>query len=375
MTLRSSSDKPIGVIGAGNFGTVIANIIARNRKVLLYARNDDVVKKILDKRENRGHKMSRNVLPTSDMEYLASQCDVIFPIVPSSHFRSVIRELAPYLHPYHILIHGTKGFDIKLPKGETLHSVKSLSRQQVRTMSEVIQEETVVVRVGCLAGPNLAKELSQRQPGATVVASHFQEVIQTGKRLLRNDRFQVYENYDLVGVEIAGVLKNIIAIASGALSGLGYGENAKGLLISRGAVEMVYLGSVLGGDTKTFLGVAGLGDLVTTCNSPMSRNYTVGYRLAKGEKLKDILEDMEEVAEGVNTIQIAKKCSDYYKVRPLITDTLYKVLFKGMTVQDALDYLMRYPTECGYKTLRYKTPRTEPGKLRYSLFSVRHSTF
>ncbi len=351
MTLRSSSDKPIGVIGAGNFGTVIANIIARNRKVLLYARDEDVVKKIIDKHENRGHKMHKNVLPTSDMEYLASQCDVIFPIVPSSHFRSVMKKLAPYLHPYHILIHGTKGFDIKLPKGQTIESVSTLNRDQVRTMSEVIQEETVVVRVGCLAGPNLAKELSQRQPGATVVASHFQEVIQTGKKLLRNDRFQVYENYDLVGVEIAGVLKNIIAIASGALSGLGYGENAKGLLISRGAVEMVYLGKVLGGDTKTFLGVAGIGDLVTTCNSPMSRNYTVGYRLAKGEKLKDILEDMEEVAEGVNTIRIAKKCSEYYKVRPLITDTLYKVLFEGMTVQEALDYLMRYPLNVDIKLL------------------------
>ena len=343
MTLRSSSDKPIGVIGAGNFGTVIANILARNRKVLLYARDETTVKKILDKRENRGHKMHKNVLPTSELEYLANQCDVIFPIVPSAHFRDMMKKLSPYLHPYHILIHGTKGFDIKLPKGETLETIKTLSRNQVKTMSEVIREESVVVRVGCLAGPNLAKELSQRQPGATVVASHFQEVIQTGKRLLRNDRFQVYENHDLLGVEIAGVLKNIIAIAAGALSGLGYGENAKGLLISRGAVEMVYLGRVLGGDTKTFLGVAGIGDLVTTCNSPMSRNYTVGYRLAKGEKLKDILLDMEEVAEGVNTIQIAKKISDYYKVRPLITNTLYKVLFKGMTVQEALDYLMRHP--------------------------------
>ncbi len=343
MTLRSSFEKPVGVIGAGNFGSVIANILARNRKVLLYARDEAVIKRILDKRENRGHKMSKNVLPTGDMEYLASQCDVIFPIVPSPHFRDMMKKLSPYLRPYHILIHGTKGFDIKLPKGETIETVKTLNRQQVKTMSEVIREESVVVRVGCLAGPNLAKELSQRQPGATVVASHFQEVIQTGKRLLRNDRFQVYENHDLVGVEIAGVLKNIIAIASGALSGLGYGENAKGLLVSRGAVEMVYLGRVLGGDTRTFLGVAGIGDLVTTCNSPMSRNFTVGYRLAKGEKLKDILKGMEEVAEGVNTIQIAKKISDYYKVRPLITDTLYKVLFEGMTVQDALDYLMRYP--------------------------------
>ena len=343
MTSKSSSDKPIGVIGAGNFGSVIANIIARNRKVLLYARDEKVMKRILDKRENRGHKMSKQIIPTNDLEYLASQCDVIFPIVPSQHFRGMMKKLSPYLHPYHILIHGTKGLDITLPKGQTIETVTQLNRSQVKTMSEVIREESVVVRVGCLAGPNLAKELALRQPGATVVASHFNEVIQTGKKLLRNDRFQVYENHDLVGVELAGVIKNIIAIASGALSGMGYGENAKGLLISRGAVEMVHLGKALGGSTSAFLGVAGIGDLVTTCNSPMSRNFTVGYRLAKGETLSEILDDMEEVAEGVNTIRIVKKCADYYKVRAMITETLYKVLFQNLTVQEAVQYLMRYP--------------------------------
>ena len=146
-----------------------------------------------------------------------------------------------------------------------------------------------------------------------------------------------------MGIELAGVIKNIIAIASGALSGLGYGENAKGLLISRGAVEMVYLGRALGGNIKAFLGVAGIGDLVTTCNSPMSRNFTVGYRLAKGEKLNAILEDMKEIAEGVQTVKIAKKCADFYGVRALITETLYRVLFQNLSVQDALQYLMRYP--------------------------------
>lgn len=343
MTLSSTSDKPVGVIGAGNFGTVIANILAINRKVLLYARNEQVVASMRASRQHKGYPLHPQVEPTHDMAQLASHCDVIFPIVPSAHFRAMMKQLSPYLHPYHILIHGTKGFDISLPEGQTIESIAKLTRTQVKTMSEVIQEESVVVRVGCLAGPNLAKELAQRQPGATVVASHFNEVIQIGKRMLRNDRFQVYENSDIVGVEIAGVLKNIIAIASGALSGLGYGENAKGLLVSRGAVEMVYLGRALGGDLKAFLGVAGIGDLVTTCNSPMSRNFTVGYRLAKGEKLSEILADMSEIAEGINTVRIAKKCADHYKVRALITDRLYKVLFEGMTVEEALDFLMRYP--------------------------------
>jgi glycerol-3-phosphate dehydrogenase (NAD(P)+) len=322
MTLNSLSEKPVGVIGAGNFGTVIANLLAINRNVLLYARDEKVVHNINHKKENRGHKIHGNVVATHDLREVAEKCDVIFPMVPSQHFRQMMRKLSPFLHPYHVLIHGTKGFDIKLPKGETIESVPTLSRKQVKTISEVIRE---------------------RQPAATVVASPFDEVIQIGKRLLRNERFQVYENRDIVGVEIAGVLKNIIAIASGALSGLGYGENAKGLLVSRGAVEMVYLGRALGGDVKAFLGVAGIGDLVTTCNSPMSRNFTVGYRLAKGEKLEDILTDMGEIAEGVNTVRIAKKCADYYKIRALITDRLYRVLFEGTTVEEALEFLMRFP--------------------------------
>lgn len=345
MTSRSLSEKPVGVIGAGNFGSAIANILATHTRVLIYARDAEAVKHIQETKENRGHKFPDNVVATNDLEYLAKQCDVIFPIVPAAHFRAMMKTISPFLHPYHILIHGTKGFDIKLEEGQTLESVKVLNREQVKTMSEVIKEESVAVRVGCLAGPNLARELAQRQPSATVIASHFQEVVQTGKRLLRNDRFQVYENNDLVGVEMAGVLKNIIAIASGALSGLGFGENAKGLLISRGAVEMIYLGQALGGNIKAFLGLAGIGDLVTTCNSPMSRNFTVGYRLAKGEKLEQILAGMQEVAEGVNTVKIVKKCADYYKVRAPITDRLYKVLFEGMTVQEALENLMRYPLD------------------------------
>lgn len=343
MTSNSISEKPVGVIGAGNFGTVIANILAINRKVLLYARNAEAVAAMNLQRSNLGYALHNNVTATSDLELLARECEVLFPMVPSAHFRAMMRKLSPYLKPSHVLIHGTKGFDITLPEGKTLEDMPTLNRSQVKTMSEVIKEESVVVRIGCLAGPNLAKELAQRQPGATVVASRFQEVIQIGKKMLKNERFMVYENNDIVGVEIAGVLKNIIAIASGALNGLGYGENAKGLLISRGAVEMVYLGRALGGDLKAFLGVAGIGDLVTTCNSPMSRNFTVGYRLAKGEKLPNIIHDMKEVAEGINTVKIVKKCADHYKVRALITDRLYKVLFEGMTVEEALEFLMRYP--------------------------------
>jgi glycerol-3-phosphate dehydrogenase (NAD(P)+) len=210
-------------------------------------------------------------------------------------------------------------------------------------MSEVILEESVSVRVGCLAGPNLAAEIMEDHPAATVVASNFDEVIDIGQHLLRSDRFQVYGNKDLIGIELAGVLKNIIALASGSLSGLGYGENARALLISRGMVEMIYLGKMLGGNIQAFIGLAGIGDLIATCTSPLSRNYSVGYRLAKGELIDDIMASMDEVAEGIRTVKIVKTILDQLPGRAPITEAVYKVLFEGVTVRSALDLLMRAP--------------------------------
>jgi glycerol-3-phosphate dehydrogenase (NAD(P)+) len=345
MAYKSTSVKPVGVVGAGSFGTAVANILSMNREVILYARNLETVAEMKATRKSCGQNLNIRIHPTDDLESLARQCDIIFPIVPSANFREMMQRLSPYLHPYHMLIHGTKGFDISLPEGKVLDDQTPLNRSCVRTMTEVIREESVVVRVGCMAGPNLAKELSDGQPAATVIASRFNEVINEGQRLLRNDRFQVYGSSDVIGIELCGVLKNIIAIASGALSGLGLGENARALLINRGMVETIYLGKALGGNTHAFLGLAGVGDMIATCTSKLSRNYTVGYRLAKGENLDDILATMEEVAEGVNTIKIAKRLADYYKVRAPITEVLFKVLFQGLTVKEALQFLMKYPLD------------------------------
>lgn len=343
MDSKIISDKPIGVIGAGSFGSAVASMLAERKQVYLYARNEHTVKRILETRENKGHKIHKKVIPTSDLKKVAEECDIIFPIVSSSGFRDMMKQLSPYLHPYHILIHGTKGLDLQLPKGTTLEDHKTLDRSMVKTMSEVIREESVAIRIGCLAGPNLARELVKNQPAATVIASHFNEVRSIGQRLLRSEKFQVYGNKDLIGIELAGVLKNIIAIAAGALSGLGMGENAKGLLISRGLIEMIHLGKALGGNVQAFLGLAGIGDLIATCNSEFSRNFTVGNRLAKGETLTQIIESMDEIAEGVNTVKIMKKCAEHYGVRAPITEIIYKVLFEDMTVEEAVQYLMKYP--------------------------------
>ena len=344
MVSKNTSDHPVGVIGAGSFGLAITNILAENSKVILYARRKEVVDEINLKRTYNGHKMHENVLAINDLKSLAEQCRVIFPIVPSANFREMIVSLAPYLYPYHILIHGTKGLDAsKAFFEETDDRSEILTRDHVRTMSEIIIEETVVMRVGCMSGPNLSKELAAKQPSGTVVASHFDEVIKEGQRLLKSDRFQVYGNKDIIGIELAGVLKNILAIASGALSGLGYGDNARGMLISRGLVELIYVGKMLGGNTEAFIGLAGIGDIVTTCSSSLSRNYSVGYRLAKGETIAQVMGSINEVAEGVKTVQIVKKLADHYGVRAPITESLYKVIYQDLTVQEALSLLMKLP--------------------------------
>lgn len=340
---NSSKEKTVGVVGVGSFGAAIANMLASKNPVMVYARKPEVVEEINSMHTAQGKALNGNITASLDPEELCKTCDILFFMVPSSGFQEVVRNFAPFLFPYHLIIHGTKGLCLNLKEGETLDTVQKIGRNQLLTMSEVILQETVAVRVGCLAGPNLSKELTLGQPAATVIASKYNEVILEGQSLLRSEKFQVYGNSDIIGVEISGVLKNIIAIASGALAGLGLGENARGLLISRGMVEMIHLGNALGGSIKSVMGLAGIGDLVATCNSVHSRNFTVGYRLAKGDTLEQILDDMDEVAEGINTVRVMKAFLETADLRAPITENLYRVLFEDLEIEEALQFLMKYP--------------------------------
>ncbi len=342
MSSKSSYKKPVGVIGAGSFGSAIANILAKNSDVLLYARNPKVIESISNSRKIHGFPLHERIVPTNDLSHITDNCNVIFPIVPSENFPALIDDLSHLLKPYHLLIHGTKGLIVPKDKQEK-DNESAITKDEVYTMSRLIREKTLAVRVGCLAGPNLAKELADHQPAATVVASHFDEVIREGQQLLRNDLFQVYGSEDLLGIELTGVLKNIIAIASGALSGMGYGENARAMLISRGLIEMIHIGKILGANTRAFLGLAGVGDLVATCSSKLSRNFTVGERLGKGESLADILSTMEETAEGINTIKIIVRLMKGHQMRSPITESLYRVIHGDITMEEALRLLMKSP--------------------------------
>jgi glycerol-3-phosphate dehydrogenase (NAD(P)+) len=331
----------VGVIGAGSFGTAIANLLALNTRVLLYSRNAALVEQM-----NRTHRhldvdLSPRITATNSLEEVASQCYLIFPVVPSENFREMMRDLSPYLRPYHILIHGTKGFDVSLRPGDA--DSPTLSRKQVHTMSEVILQESVVVRIGCLSGPNLAKEIMDGQPTATVIASSFEEVFEKGKMVLSSKHFQVYGSSEIQGAELAGALKNTIAIGSGILGGLGMGKNIQALLITRGLMEMISFGKAMGASPKAFLGTAGIGDLICTATSSKSRNYTFGKRLGLGESVEAIKSSMPELAEGLRTLKVARQVAQHEKLQVPITDMLYRVIYEGYDLERAIEFLMRYP--------------------------------
>lgn len=338
-----SIHKPyVGVIGAGSFGTAIANLLALNTRVILFSRNEQTVNDINHHHLHNEWHYHPNVEATSDPEYLCKHCYLIFPIVPSSSFRLMMRTFAPYLHPNHILIHGTKGFDTYPLSDEELLSTR-LDRSQINTMSEVILQESTVLRIGCLSGPNLSKEIIEGQPTATVIASHFEEVAKIGKEALNSPAFHVFASADRLGAELAGALKNTIALGSGMLAGMGLGKNIQSMLLTRGLHEMIHIGQVMGSDSRAFIGMAGIGDLIATATSEKSRNYSFGLRLAAGKTLREVQDEMPELAEGIRTLRIIKQISHSYKLHIPINEMLYRVVFEGFDMQRAIQILVRYP--------------------------------
>lgn len=333
----SENKRPVGVLGSGSFGIAIANLLAENVDVLLYSRREEV-RQAIDNREGRYSILSPRVKSVADLKYLAEQCQLIFPILPSQVFRQVIQQLSPYLTPSHFLIHGTKGLDLlPIPEGEKLRP------EHIKTMSEVIEDESIVCRIGCLSGPNLSKEIIEGQPAATLIASQFTEVIKAGQAVLKSNRFQVYGDHDIIGAELAGALKNIIALAAGILGGKGMGKNLWALLVTRGLSEMIHIGKAVGTDVKPFLGVAGIGDLVATASSENSRNYQAGYRLGKGESLQEILDSSTDVIEGIKTLETIRALCINLGVTTPIVEMVYRVFFKNMSIDKAIQVLITYP--------------------------------
>lgn len=334
--------KKVGVIGAGSFGTTVATLLSHNTDVLLYSRRSEVVDLINNTHEHMGVVLSPRIEATNDIHVLGQSCDVIFPVIRSQSFRELMKELYPILTPGHILIHGTKGLD--LTDVDEAHLVDAtISRKNVHTMSEVIMQETNVRRVGCLSGPNLSSEILEGQPTATVIASEYDEVIEIGKKLLSSNKFFAFSSYDMLGAELSGVLKNIMAIGSGILGGLSLGRNIQAILLTRGLREMIAFGKAMGATSRAFIGTAGIGDLIATATSPDSRNYRFGYHIGQGKTLQEALDAMDETAEGVRTLKIAQQLAKHYDIKVPITQMIYNAVFEDYPIDRAINYLMKYP--------------------------------
>ncbi|MFP8965417.1 NAD(P)H-dependent glycerol-3-phosphate dehydrogenase [Pokkaliibacter sp. CJK22405] len=324
-----TSSLGIAVIGGGSFGTVVANIIAENGyEVSLWLRSEAQAQDILSTRINHrympDYPLLPEVMPTNDLEKAVSGAKVIIMAVPSKAFRQVLKQVKAYLADDAMVVSTTKGIEA------TSNSL----------MSQVMRQELPTQAIGVLSGPNLAKEIAKRQLAATVIASDDAEVRSIIQAILRRSYFRVYANNDMYGVELGGALKNIYAIATGMAAALGMGENTKSMLVTRSLAEMSRFAVRLGANPLTFIGLAGVGDLMVTCMSPLSRNYRVGFALGQGGSLEKIVEELGEVAEGVGTLECLHHWSKELDVYMPLVDGLYAVVFDGRSVEEVIKALM-----------------------------------
>ena len=321
----------ISIIGAGAFGTAMAAVAARaGNDVLLWAHDPAVAEGIRDTGLNpnylAGVKLAENVRATNDIAEAATFSETLFMVVPSHHYREVLGNLAAHLaHPVSV-ISGTKGIE-----NETLERMSQIS-------ANVLEERLHAFAV--LSGPTFALECARGDPSAAVIASKDLELAQQLQQAMSSSTFRLYHSSDVIGVELAGSLKNVVAIAAGVLEGLGLGANTNAALITRGLHEITKLGIALGGRLETFAGLAGMGDLVLTCTGALSRNRTVGVLLGQGRKLEDILRDAKFVAEGIKTSKSAKEIADQHQIEMPITSEMYRVLYEDESVRGSIQKLM-----------------------------------
>lgn len=327
------SNSKIAVLGGGSFGTVLANLAAKNvGQVTLYVRAEDQARQMNSTRMNPNYVkelvLDEKIRAVSSYDKVfESPLDLVVFALPSSATRDQAKLIAKYLKGHELVLHATKGIE----------------EQSLKRISTVLKEELPVSRIGAISGPNLANEIAKNEPAATVVASPFKEVIEAGEQVFSGPRFRVYTSDDLVGVEWGGTLKNIFAIASGILDSVGFGWNTRALLLSRGLAEIVRFGVAMGAKPDTFLGLSGMGDLIATCSSNQSRNFRVGYQLAKGEKLEDVIANLGQVAEGVRTTKIVYEFARSRNVEMPITEVVYQILQGTWTVEQGVAHLMTRP--------------------------------
>jgi glycerol-3-phosphate dehydrogenase (NAD(P)+) len=317
------------VVGAGSWGTTVAHLGAHNAPTVLWARDPAVADEVHTKHTNAKYLAGYDLCPdlgcTSDLEEALSQADVVVMGVPSHGFRDTLTRCRDHVRAWVPIVSLTKG----------------LEQGTRKRMTEVIQDVMPGHPFGLLTGPNLAKEILAGGAAASVIAMSDQNVAKQLQHLFSTKLFRVYQNDDVVGSELAGALKNVMAIAAGMADGLGTGDNTRAAVITRGLAELSRLGVAMGGKAVTFSGLAGMGDLVATCVSPLSRNRFVGEQLGQGRTIGEIVEEMHMVAEGVKTARVVMELADEYRIDMPIAEQVYAVCHEGRTAAEAYRGLLR----------------------------------
>ncbi|HEY3038859.1 MAG TPA: NAD(P)H-dependent glycerol-3-phosphate dehydrogenase [Pyrinomonadaceae bacterium] len=329
--------KRIAVIGAGNWGTALAIVAARaGHSVHIWSRNGTVVKSINSAHVNpvylSGALLADSVRASSNLAEVVKATELVILAAPSHAVRGLLTTMAPALKEEVVVVSATKGIEIET--GKRISQV----------LAEVVPEATRP-RFVCLSGPSFAKEVVENHPTAVVVASEDRNASRIVQSELSFDNLRIYTNDDVIGTELGGSVKNVMAIATGMVAGLGFGSNSIAALITRGLAEITRLALREGAKRETLMGLAGLGDLVLTCTGSLSRNRFVGQELGKGRSLKDITANMNEVAEGVRTALAVKQLADRTGVEMPITNEVHAVLYEGKSASNAANELMRRPLQ------------------------------
>jgi glycerol-3-phosphate dehydrogenase (NAD(P)+) len=326
--MTRSGEIRVAVVGAGSWGTTVAALAAVNTPTTLWVRRPELAEQIAAGRENAdylaGHALPASLGVTASMADAIGGADVVVMAVPSHGFRDVARDVAQYLRPWVPIVSLAKG----------------LEPDTLQRMTEVAAEEMPGHPVGLMTGPNLAREIMAGQPAASVVAIPDETVAAELQRILTQPSLRVYTNPDVIGCEVAGIVKNVIAIASGMAQGMDFGDNTRATLITRGLAEMARLGVAMGGNPLTFGGLAGMGDLIATCSSQQSRNNSVGLALGRGQSIDEILASMNMVAEGVKSSPSVLALAGRYGVEMPITEQVVAVCHEGAGAREALSVLM-----------------------------------